>query len=89
MPTQYTLAQNFPNPFNPTTTIQYGLPMSAFVSLRVFNTLGEQVADLVEGDRESGYHTVTFDASNLSSGVYFYRLQAGDFVQTRRLMILK
>jgi hypothetical protein len=89
MPTQYTLAQNYPNPFNPTTTIQFGLPKSAFVSLRVFNTLGEQVADLVAGDREAGYHSVTFDASGLSSGVYFYRIEAENFVQTRKLLMVR
>jgi photosystem II stability/assembly factor-like uncharacterized protein len=89
IPSTFVLNQNFPNPFNPCTTIQFGLPERTFLSLRVFNTLGEQVAQLENGDREAGYHSVTFDASRLASGVYFYRIQAGTFVETRRLLLLR
>ncbi len=87
--TEFTLNQNYPNPFNPSTTIRYGLPNKSAVQLTVYNTLGQQVAQLVNGDMEAGFHEVKFDASGLSSGVYFYRLSAGGFVNTRRLTILK
>jgi hypothetical protein len=83
------LGQNYPNPFNPSTTIRYGLPHKSAVQLTVFNTLGQQVAQLVNGDMEAGYHEVRFDGKNLSSGVYFYRIQAGEFVASKRLLLLK
>jgi ligand-binding sensor domain-containing protein len=88
-PSTYLLEQNFPNPFNPSTTLRYALPLRSHVSLSVFNTLGQEVAALVQGEEEAGYHEMKFDASNLSSGVYFCRLQAGDFVQTRKLLLLR
>jgi hypothetical protein len=83
------LKQNYPNPFNPSTTIRYGLPHKSQVSLIVYNTLGQLVSQLVSGEQEAGYHEVRFDASYLSSGMYFYRLQAGDFVQARKLLLLR
>jgi Secretion system C-terminal sorting domain len=104
IPRTSSLFQNYPNPFNPSTTIRYGLPNRSHVTLSVFNTLGQQVAQLVNGDLESGYHDVQFDGSGLSSGVYLYRVQvrpldsaigrdsksgAGDFVQTRSLLLLR
>ena len=89
LPTEYGLGHNYPNPFNPSTTIRYGLPNRSHVSLTVFNTLGQQVALLQNGDQEAGYHDVRFDGSGLSSGVYFYQMQAGGFVQTRRLILLR
>jgi len=88
-PATLTLAQNYPNPFNPSTTIRYALPTKSTVRLSVFNTLGQQVAHLVEGEQAAGYHEVQFDASVLPSGVYFYRLTAGSFVETRKLNSLK
>jgi len=89
LPTSFVLGQNYPNPFNPSTTIRYGLPSRSQVTLAVYNTLGQQVATLVEGEQESGYHEVQFDASGLASGVYMYRLQAGDFVQSLKLTLLR
>ena len=89
MPAHFILDQNYPNPFNPSTTIRYGLPHTSNVTLTVFNTLGQLVAQLVNGEQEAGYHEVRFDGTGLSSGVYFYRLKAGDFVETKRLMLMK
>ena len=89
LPEKFVLEQNYPNPFNPSTTIRYGLPQKSAVQLTIFNTLGQQVATIVQGEQEAGNHEVRFDGSNLSSGVYFYRLQAGEFVQTRKLLLLR
>jgi photosystem II stability/assembly factor-like uncharacterized protein len=83
------LSQNYPNPFNPSTTIRYGLPHKTAVQLSVYNTLGQQVALLQNGEMEAGYHEVQFDGRSLSSGVYFYRIQAGDYVTTKRLLLLR
>jgi hypothetical protein len=88
-PAAFRLEQNYPNPFNPSTTVRYGLPRKSNVQLAVFNTLGQQVATLVEGEQEAGYHEIKFGASGLASGVYFYRLKTGDFVQTRKLLLLR
>ncbi len=86
---EFMLSQNFPNPFNPTTTIRYNLPNRSQVILSVFNTLGQQVAVLVEGEQEAGYHEVRFDGSGLSSGMYFYRIQAGTYVGTKKFILTK
>jgi hypothetical protein len=83
------LDQNYPNPFNPSTTIRYGLPSMAHVTLSIFNTLGQQVATLVNETQDAGYHDARFDASGLASGVYFYRMQAGDFIQAKKLLLLR
>ncbi len=88
-PASYSLAQNFPNPFNPTTTIRYSLAHRSQVTLAVFNALGERVATLVNEMQESGTHDARFDASGLASGVYFYRLLAGSYVETRQLVLMK
>ena len=87
IPKVYTLSQNYPNPFNPSTTIQYGLPSRSMVSLIIYNAIGQQVAVLQQGEQEAGYHSVQFNASQLASGVYFYRLQTGVFVNTKILLL--
>ena len=88
-PGQFTLNQNYPNPFNPTTTISYELPQTAFVTISVYNLLGQRMTQLVNQQMGSGSHSVSFDASTLSSGMYIYRLEAGDFVQTRSMTLIK
>ena len=89
IPTDYSLSQNYPNPFNPSTTINFGLPNASSVSLKVYNILGEEVANLVNKVMPAGYHTVVFDASKLASGLYIYRIEAGSFVQVKKMMMLK
>lgn len=86
---EYMLNQNYPNPFNATTEIVYELPKAGKASLRVFDILGREVATLVNADVTAGSHRVMFDGSELASGVYFYRLQAGNFVATRKMLLLK
>ena len=85
----FELGQNYPNPFNPSTVIRYALPYKARANVTVFNALGQSVRELVNGEEEAGYHEVKFDGTGLASGVYFYRLQAGSFVETKRLTLLK
>ncbi|MEK9138277.1 MAG: T9SS type A sorting domain-containing protein, partial [Bacteroidota bacterium] len=89
LPTGYVVSQNYPNPFNPATTISFGLPVKAHVRLELFNTLGQSVGVIVDSDIQAGYHSVNFDASRLASGVYLYRLTAGSFTQTRKLIFAK
>ena len=85
----YELYQNYPNPFNPITLIHYLLPEAAMVKLIVYNTLGQEVAVLVDGWQDAGYKTVTLNASEMASGIYFYRLQAGDFEQIKKCLLVK
>jgi hypothetical protein len=88
-PEVFFLGQNYPNPFNPATTIRYGLPNRSRVTLIVFNTLGQQIALLQNGEQDAGYYEVKFDGSGLSSGMYFYRLQAAEYVQARKLLLIR
>jgi len=88
-PGEYQLEQNFPNPFNPSTVIRYSLPAALHVTLSVYNALGELVATLVNADEQPGEHSVRFDGTKLASGSYFYRLQAGSFAKTMRLMMIR
>ena len=89
IPIEYALQQNFPNPFNPTTTIKYSVPELSKVKLTLFNLLGEEIATLVIEEKVAGYYTVAFNAARLPSGIYFYRLQAGDFIQTKKMILMK
>ncbi len=89
IPEGYALSQNFPNPFNPTTNIEFAVPTSQQVTLEVFNVLGHKVATLVDGVVSGGSHQVTFDASALSSGLYIYRLTAGDVMMTNKMSLIK
>ena len=81
--------QNYPNPFNPTTQIQYTLAVSAQVTLEVFNSLGQKVMELVNSQKSAGYHTEIFDATRLSSGVYFCKLTTPSFTDTKRMLLIK
>ncbi|MDO8550326.1 MAG: T9SS type A sorting domain-containing protein [Ignavibacteria bacterium] len=96
-PTEYALYQNYPNPFNPTTSIKYSVPVDGFVMLRVYNAIGEEIAELVNGEVMAGTYEINFDASALSSGIYFYKLEAGDpstssgqgFTETKKMLMIK
>ena len=89
VPKAFALDQNFPNPFNPTTQLNYALPSDSYVTLKIYNVLGQVVVTLVDELQTSGYKTVEFDASRLPSGLYFYRLQAGTFTSIRKMMLMK
>ena len=89
IPQSIKLSQNYPNPFNPTTQISYTIPYAVHVYLKVYNLLGQEVATLVDGIRQAGQYEVTFDASGLTSGVYFYRLEAGTFAETKKLILIR
>jgi len=89
VPSEFSLSQNYPNPFNPLTVIRYGLPERAHVRLEVFNILGEKIALLVDDEKTAGYHEVILDAERLSTGMYFYRVRANQFVDTKKLVILR
>jgi len=85
----FNLYQNYPNPFNPSTTINYQIPKSSFVTLKIYDVLGREVANLVNNEKQAGQYNVTFNASKFSSGIYFYRLQAGDFISTKKMILMK
>lgn len=87
--TEYALEQNYPNPFNPSTTIKFQLPKDGFVTLKVYDILGKEITTLLNEEKSQGKYEVTFDASNLSSGVYIYKLQAGDFVNSKKMLMIK
>ncbi|MCU0405745.1 MAG: T9SS type A sorting domain-containing protein [Ignavibacteriaceae bacterium] len=88
-PVNYSLSQNYPNPFNPSTTIKYSIPSTSLVKIKIFNTLGQEIAELVNQVHQIGNYEVTFNASSLPSGVYFYRLEADNFVQTNKMILIK
>ncbi len=89
LPKSFALDQNYPNPFNPRTTIQYALPKKQHVSIKLYNTLGQQVMTLVDNEHSAGYYNVQLDGSSLGSGIYFYRIISDDFTATRKLLLVK
>lgn len=89
LPVEFDLSQNHPNPFNPSTVVKYSLPVDGFVNISVYNNLGEKVTVLVDGEVSAGKHSVSFDAANLPSGVYFCRMEAGNFITSRKMLLLK
>jgi hypothetical protein len=86
---EFALEQNYPNPFNPTTVINFSLPKASDVQLSVYNILGEKITELVNGKMVAGNHSVNFNATNLASGMYIFRIQAGNFVSVKKMMLLK
>ncbi len=89
LPDNYELNQNYPNPFNPTTIINFSIPKNEFVSLKVYDILGNEVKVLVNEEKSPGYYETLLNATGLSSGIYFYRIQAGDFVESKKMLLLK
>ena len=94
IPAEFALKDNYPNPFNPRTTIQYDLPISGNVSVIIYNVAGQEVAKLVNSVQEAGYHSVVWNGTNVSgakaaAGIYFYQIQAGGFVRTKKMLLLK
>jgi plastocyanin len=88
-PDRFNLEQNYPNPFNPSTKIRYDLPQNSHVSVTVFNILGVEIATLINGEESAGQHEINFNAENLPSGIYLYRIQAGTYVQTKKMSLMK
>jgi len=89
MPTEYSLSQNYPNPFNPTTAILYQIPVESHVTLKVYDLLGRELEVLVNEEKPAGFYDLKYNAAKLSSGIYFYTIKAGDFVQTKKFILLK
>ena len=97
VPREFVLSQNYPNPFNPNTTINYALPHSCEVTITLYDILGNEVSTLVSENKKAGYYSVEFNASNLSSGIYFYKIEAVDpstssglsFVEVKKMLLLK
>jgi hypothetical protein len=89
IPSAYALEQNFPNPFNPGTTINFSIPTEGFVTLDVYNSIGQKVATLVNETKTAGTYAVNFDASDLTSGIYFYKISSGNFAETKKMILLK
>jgi hypothetical protein len=89
VPSAYSLLQNFPNPFNPETKINYAIPKAGLVKIVVYDLLGAEVSTLVNENMEAGYHNVTFNGTNFASGVYFYKITAGEFTATKKMLLVK
>jgi hypothetical protein len=89
IPIEFALEQNYPNPFNPSTKIKYSVPQSSYVLIKVFDILGNEIETLVNEEKQSGTYGLTWSAANLPSGVYFYQLRAGDFIQTKKMVLMK
>ena len=88
-PLSYDLSQNYPNPFNPSTTIKYSVPRAAFVSLKVYDVLGREVAHLVNVEKSAGNYEVEWNAENFASGIYLYKIQTGNFTQTKKMILMR
>jgi hypothetical protein len=88
-PKEFALYQNYPNPFNPSTTIKFALLVKTNLTLNVYNTLGEKVAEIFKGEMEEGYHEIMFNASGLSSGIYFYKIESENFNSTKKMTLIK
>jgi len=89
LPETYALSQNYPNPFNPTTSISYAIPQNSYVSLKVFDVLGNEIQNLVNEKQDAGNYTVTFNADGITSGIYFYQLETGNFITTKKMILMK
>jgi len=89
IPSEFHLLQNYPNPFNPATTISYSLPTTSFVTLKVYDVIGNEIATLVNEEKSRGIYKIEFNASNITSGIYFYRITTNEFTQTKKMIILK
>ncbi len=89
LPKEFALEKNYPNPFNPVTTIRFAIPENSFVTLKIFDILGKETTTLVNSFEEAGYKTVQFDATNLPSGIYIYKLTAGNFVDMKKMVLMK
>jgi hypothetical protein len=89
LPSAYLLSQNYPNPFNPSTTITYQIPEINFVTLKVYNALGNEIETLVNEEKPTGIYEITWYTEQLPSGIYFYQLQAGNFVETKKMVLMK
>jgi flagellar hook assembly protein FlgD len=89
LPSDYILYQNYPNPFNPTTTFRYSIPQTSKVVIKVYDILGNEVATLMDEEKSVGTYELTWNAASLSNGIYFYQLKAGDYVSTKKMILLK
>ncbi len=89
IPDEFTLSQNYPNPFNPSTKIKFNIPQQSRVELKVYNVLGKEVMTLINDVKSAGGYEVEFDASSLASGTYFYKIQAGQFIDVKRMILIK
>ena len=89
IPKKYSLSNNFPNPFNPSTKIEFALPEAGITSLIIYDLLGREVKRLIDGQLSAGYHSLTWNATSAASGIYFYRLTSGSFVDTRKMVLMK
>jgi uncharacterized protein YlxW (UPF0749 family) len=89
IPVVYSLSQNYPNPFNPVTKINYALPKTGHVTMKIYDVTGREIQTLVNDIKQAGNYTVDFNGANLSSGVYFYKIQSGDFISVKRMVLIK
>ena len=89
LPTKFQLKQNFPNPFNPSTSIEYSVPYEDKIVLTIYNILGEEVVRLIDETQPAGNYAITWDAANIASGIYFYKLQSGEISLTKKMLLLK